>query len=93
MSDFGKYDQELIDYLVESSSEFADYVAATGTSAQQRTTGGHEVRHLWSHTDRNGVRLHCFTNGHSFALTTNAGLVISDEEPAVETEEAELWRG
>lgn len=61
----------------------------SGTPAQQRTTGGHEVRHLWTHTDKNGVRLHCFTNGHSYALTTNAGLVISDEEPEVETEEDE----
>lgn len=87
MSDANKYGQELIDYLVENSFEFADYVAATGTPAQARATGGHEVRHVWSHTDKNGVRLHCFTNGHSYCLTTNAGVVISDEEPAVETDE------
>lgn len=94
MSDFNKYNDELIDYLVENSSEFAQYVADSGTPAEQRTTGGHEVRQLWTHTDKNGVRLHCFTNGHSFALHTNAGVVVSDEEPAVETdEEDELWRG
>ena len=91
MSDFGKYDQDLIDYLTENSSEFAQYVADSGTPAEQRTTCGHEVRHLWTHTDKNGVRLHCFTNGYSYCLTTNAGVVISDEEPVVETEEeAEL---